>query len=79
MRVEKVLSVEIPDLGEKIKTARKRDPRSLAEICRQVPMTTMNWYRIEKEQAKSIPVETLRRIEKVLGIDFNVKFEEDKD
>ncbi|MEM6432972.1 MAG: XRE family transcriptional regulator [Cyanobacteria bacterium P01_D01_bin.115] len=35
----------------------------------------MNWYRIENEEAKSVPLETLRSIERVLGTDFEVKFE----
>jgi hypothetical protein len=37
-------------------------------------MTTMNWYRIEAEETKALPIETLRRIEDVLGMDFGVQF-----
>jgi len=76
MKVRKVIEVEVPGLGESIRKIREADSRSLAEICRQIPMTTMNWYRIEAEETKALPVETLRRIEEVLGVDFGVKFDE---
>lgn len=46
--------------------------RSLAQICGQIPMTAVNWYKIESEETKALPIETLRRIEQVLGIDLDV-------
>jgi transcriptional regulator with XRE-family HTH domain len=76
MKVKKVIEVEVPGLGERIRQAREVDRRSLAEICRQVPMSTMNWYRIEAEETKALPVETLKRIEEVLNVDFGVNFDE---
>ncbi len=75
MKVRKVIEIEVPGLGSRIRQAREVDSRSLAEICRQVPMTTMNWYRIEAEETKALPIETLRRIEEVLGVDFEVSFD----
>lgn len=75
MKVRKVVEIEVPELGSRIRQAREADSRSLAEICRQMPMSTMNWYRIESEETKALPVETLQRIEEVLGVDFGVKFE----
>jgi hypothetical protein len=39
-------------------------------------MTTMNWYKIEAEDTKALPIETLRRIEEVLGVDFRVSFDD---
>ena len=77
MKVRKVNDIEIPGLGERIRETRERDRRSLSEICRQIPMTTMNWYRIEAEETKALPIETLRRIEEVLGVDFGVSFEDE--
>ncbi|MGK7956712.1 MAG: helix-turn-helix domain-containing protein [Crocosphaera sp.] len=77
MKVRKVIDQEIPNLGERIKEAREKDKRSLAKICREIPMTTMNWYKIEAEETKALPIETLRRIEEVLGVKFGVNFEED--
>ncbi|MEB3217718.1 MAG: helix-turn-helix transcriptional regulator [Nostocales cyanobacterium 94392] len=75
MKVKKILEIEIPELGSRIRQAREADSRSLAEICRQIPMTTMNWYRIEAEETKALPIETLQRIEEVLGVDFGVNFD----
>lgn len=75
MKVRRVTEIEIPGLGKKIKTAREQDPRSLVEICQIVGMTTSNWYRIEKEITKFLPIETLQKIEEVLGIDLKVTFD----
>ena len=68
MKVRKTIDIEVPNLGEKIKAARERDSRSLSEICRQMEMSNMNWYKIESEETKALPIETLRRIEEVLGV-----------
>ena len=76
MKVYKVIEVEIEGLGEEIEAARRQDPRSLADICRQANMSPVNWNRIEKEQQR-LPIETLRLIEQVLGVDFGVRFEDD--
>ena len=77
MKVRKTIDINVPKLGQKIKEARERDSRSLSEICRQMEMSNMNWYKIESEETKALPIETLRRIEEVLGVDFGVKFDED--
>ena len=76
MKVRKTIDINVPNLGGKIKEARERDSRSLSEICRQMEMSNMNWYKIESEETKALPIETLRRIEEVLGVDFGVKFDE---
>lgn len=73
MKITKTLELEIPDLGKKINKARKESRIPLTEICEQVGMSPMNWYRIEKEQ-QSLPIDTLRRIEKVLNVDLQVNF-----
>lgn len=75
MIVRKVTDIKVPGLGEKIKEARLTDRRSLAEICRQIPMSAVNWYKIESEETKALPIETLRRIEEVLNIDLGVRME----
>jgi transcriptional regulator with XRE-family HTH domain len=74
MKVTKTISIDVPKLGEKIKEAREADSRSLKAICKAVGMSQMNWYRIEEEK-QSLPIETLRKIEKVLGVDFGVILE----
>ena len=75
MKVRKTIDINIPSLGFKIREVREKDGRSLSKICRQIPMTTMNWYKIEAEETKALPIETLRRIEEVLGVDFGVNFD----
>ncbi|GET38883.1 helix-turn-helix domain-containing protein [Microseira wollei] len=74
MKVERVQAVEVPGLGNKIKEAREADKRSLTQICGLVGMSTANWYRIEQEKNESVPEETLRKIEAVLGVEFGVNF-----
>jgi transcriptional regulator with XRE-family HTH domain len=75
MKVTKTTTLDVPGLGARIKAAREADTRSLTSICQRVGMTTMNWYRIEAEQ-QSLPIETLRKIEQVLNVDFGVSFDE---
>jgi transcriptional regulator with XRE-family HTH domain len=71
MKVFKTIAIEVQDLPDRIKTVRMADGRSLSEICRQVGMSPMHWYRIEKG-AHALPIETLRKIERVLGVSFGV-------
>lgn len=76
MRVRKTIDIDVPGLGQRIREvrkARKSDSRSLTELAAAAGMTTANWYAIEAEEIKALPIETLRRIEEVLGVDFGVK------
>ncbi|MGF1488265.1 MAG: helix-turn-helix domain-containing protein [Prochloraceae cyanobacterium] len=75
MKVKMTIEVEVPGLGKKIEEARRSDKRPLTQICEKVDLTTMYWYQIEREEVKALPLETLRKIEKILNIDFGVKFE----
>ncbi len=74
MKVRKIIDVEIPGLGERIRRARKIDKRPLTEIAEKVGMSPMNWYKIEAEETKALPEETLKKIEEVLGVDLGVNF-----
>lgn len=76
MKVTRQISVDVPGLGDRIKAARKSSTKPLLALCREIGFSSMNWYRIEKEQ-QSIPEETLRKIEQVLGVDFGVSFDND--
>ncbi|MFN6538315.1 MAG: helix-turn-helix domain-containing protein [Nostoc sp. EkiNYC01] len=75
-RVKRVLRVDAPGIGAKIKDARERDPRSVDELAKAAGMTRANWYRIEREENDVLPEPTLRKIEEVLGVDFGVKFDD---
>ncbi|MBW4674311.1 MAG: helix-turn-helix domain-containing protein [Desmonostoc geniculatum HA4340-LM1] len=72
MKIQKIIECESEGIGEAIKKARKQDNRSLTQICAEVGMTTSNWYKIENEDTKVLPLDTLRQIEKVLGISLGV-------
>ena len=74
MKVRKILETSAPGLGQKIKSARENDKRSLLQICQEVGMTPTNWYKIEAEETKYLPLETLVAIEEVLKVDFGVTF-----
>lgn len=79
MKVKKTIEQEFEGLGAKIKAAREADGRSLTQICASSGMTAANWYRIEGEEVKSLPLETLRKIELVLEVDLGVYFETNND
>ena len=64
--------IEIEGLGDRIRNARKLDRRSLLDICKEIDMTSANWYKIEKEEVKLLPLETLRKIEAVLKTDLEI-------
>ncbi|WP_445634557.1 Helix-turn-helix transcriptional regulator [Nostoc sp. DSM 114161] len=76
VQIERVLRVDAPGIGAKIKNARERDPRSVDELAKAAGMTRANWYRIEREENDVLPEPTLRKIEEVLGVDFGVKFDD---
>lgn len=74
MKVLKTIEIDIPDLSNKIKAARAEDGRSISEICRQLNMSRTHWYRIEDGNFV-LPLETLRRIEGVLNVDFGANID----
>ncbi len=67
--------VDVPSLGARIEQARRASNKSLSELCREANVSRNYWYQLEAEEIKGALLEdTLRRIEKVLGIDFEVRF-----
>ncbi len=75
MKIRKTIEIEVPGLGAQIREARKRDSRSLKLICEEVGISKVYWYDIEKEGVRdTLPIETLRKIEKALDVDFGVRF-----
>ena len=73
MIITRVLCVDVPGLGLKIRDRRMKDSRAVATLAKAAEMTSVNWYRIENEQ-QSVPIETLCKIERVLNTDFGVNF-----
>jgi transcriptional regulator with XRE-family HTH domain len=73
MLMQVTLSVEVPHLGAKIKAAREKSGKSPTAIAALAEMSVANLYRIESEETKSIPRETLKRLSEVLGVDFDAE------
>ncbi|MBE8970865.1 helix-turn-helix transcriptional regulator [Nostocales cyanobacterium LEGE 12452] len=76
VQIERVIRVDAPSIGTRIKEARERDPRSVEELAKAADMSRANWYRIEREENDVLPEPTLRKIEEVLGVDFGVRFDD---
>lgn len=68
MKIERTESYEIANLGKKIWEARKLSPKPLTQLAAEAGMSAANWYRIEKEEVKAVPEETVKAIERALGI-----------
>lgn len=78
VEVVKTLRVDVPNLGARIKEARLTKVQSgvsMTSIAAAAGMSVQNWNRIERER-QTLPVETLRLIESVLGVTFDVNFDE---
>ncbi len=65
------LSVEIPNLGNRIKEIREEKKMTPTQLAAFSGMSTANLYRIESETTKSIPRETLKAISQVLEVDLD--------
>jgi transcriptional regulator with XRE-family HTH domain len=65
------LSVDIPNLGERIKAAVEKSGKSPTVIAAMAEMSVANLYRIMSEETKSIPRDTLKRLSDVLAVDFD--------
>ncbi|MCC5624101.1 helix-turn-helix transcriptional regulator [Nostoc sp. CHAB 5715] len=67
--------MEISGLGGKIRQARKADGRSVEVLAGEAEISRSYWHDIEAERIRdALPEDTLRKIERVLGIDLGVKF-----
>lgn len=67
------LSIDVPQLGARIKSARERSGKSPTMIAALAEMSVANLYRIEAEDTKSIPRDTLRRLGEALEEDFDAE------
>ena len=69
-------SVKVPHLGARIKAAREKSGKPPTVIAAMAEMSVGNLYRIENEDTKAIPRETLQRLSRVLGVDFDAEVKE---
>ncbi|BDA75986.1 transcriptional regulator (plasmid) [Calothrix sp. PCC 7716] len=76
MKVRRTIDKQTPGLGQRIREARVADGRPLEVICALAELSRVHWYDIEAEKVRNaLPEDTLRKIEKVLGVDFEVNFD----
>lgn len=69
--------VEVPGLGNLIRTAREKSDRGVTTLAKEVGISRNYWYQLESESVLSgIKEETLRKIEMALNIDFGVNFDD---
>lgn len=69
-----VKQVEIPDLGDRIKQARLQSIKTMDQLCKEVGFSRTYWYDIESGFIRNgVSIETIRKIEKALGVDFGVE------
>jgi transcriptional regulator with XRE-family HTH domain len=69
VKVRFVEDREVPGLGAAIKAARVADGRSVRELADAAGISRGYWYDVENEDVRaSIPADTLRAIEAVLGV-----------
>ena len=74
MLVRKTVTVEVPDLQERIKDAQLRSGKSIEQVCREAAISRQTWYNIEnKYLKKGIDYDVLKKIEVSLGVDFGVE------
>ena len=79
MKVKRVVEyeIDIPDLGAKIQLARKAVKKPLTILCKEAEVSRNYWYQIESGKISgTVSEETLRKIEKVLGVNLGIDFEE---
>ncbi len=66
------LEINVPDLGQRIRDARHKTGRTITQLAAEADISVANWYAIEQERVKVLPLTTLRRIEQVLKFDFGI-------
>lgn len=64
---------EFPGLGDRIRKLREASPKSLTQLAAEAGISVPHWNRIENEKVRELPLETLRGVEKALGVDLGVK------
>ncbi|NJL09355.1 MAG: helix-turn-helix transcriptional regulator [Calothrix sp. SM1_7_51] len=76
MEVVKQVKVIVPDLALSVKEAREKDGRSAQVLATLAGISTAYWYQIEKNERQVISEDVLRGIERALGVNFGVSFDD---
>jgi transcriptional regulator with XRE-family HTH domain len=71
MRIVVERFIDVPGLGRRIKEARRADPRSVEVLATAAGISRGWWYNLEQEfEREAVPITTIRRVGKVLGVDL---------
>ena len=73
--MEVVRRVKFESLPKQIKEARQKDGRSVQLLATLAEISAAYWYQLEADKRCWVSEEVIRRIEKVLGTDFNLRFD----
>lgn len=67
---------DVPGLGARIKQFREASSKSQTALAAEAGISVPHWNRIENERVASVPIETIRGIERALGVDLGVSFDD---
>ncbi len=66
-----VFEVEVEGLGQALRQAREKAKLSVASAGERAGMSGANFSRIENEETKGVPIETLVKAAKAVGLDLS--------
>jgi len=72
MKVKHTVEKEYPKLSAKVRQARESQGLGMREAAERMEMTRQNLDALENGSMRGVPLSTLRRVEKALGVDFGV-------
>lgn len=67
------VQVDIPDLGKRLKKVRESKKLSSTHIAAMAGISSAHLYRIENEDVKVLPRDTLKKLSAALDLDFDVE------
>ena len=79
MKIRRIVKqeVDLPGFGERLKEARLKSDRPVTQLAAAAGISRNYWYQLEAEAVLGgVALDTLRKIEEVLGVDFGVSFDE---
>ena len=75
MKISVTRVYEFEGLGDHIRRERKASPKTITQLAAEAGISVAYWNRIESEKLVSLPIETLRAIEKVLDVSLGVSID----
>lgn len=68
-------TIDIQDLAKKIQQTQAASGLSVSEVCRRLSLSRTYWYKLVNDDIpEGLAEPTLRKIEQVLGVSFEVDF-----